>query len=78
MHNTIKINEDVTYIGASDRRLSLFENSYPLDNGVSYNSYVISDDKTVLLDTVDHSVSKNFIENLKYTLDGKKLDYIVI
>nr|MCR5101842.1 FprA family A-type flavoprotein [Butyrivibrio sp.] len=47
-------------------------------NGVSYNSYVISDDKTVLLDTVDHSVSKNFIENLKYTLDGKKLDYIVI
>ena len=53
MYNVTKVNDDVTYIGASDRKLSLFEAVYPLTNGVSYNSYLINDEKTVLLDTVD-------------------------
>ncbi|MCR4586918.1 MAG: FprA family A-type flavoprotein [Lachnospiraceae bacterium] len=78
MQNTVKINEDVTYIGASDRRLALFENSYPLANGVSYNTYLISDGETALLDTADASVMQIFMENLFYALDGKKLDHIII
>lgn len=78
MYSVTKINEDVTYIGASDRRLALFENMYPLTNGVSYNSYVILDEKTVVLDTVDQSVAKQFFENIEYVLDGRKLDYVVV
>ena len=54
MYNTKKINEDFTYIGASDRRLALFENVFPIERGVSYNSYLLKDEKTVLLDTVDN------------------------
>ncbi len=78
MHNVIKMNDDVVYIGASDRRIALFENSYPLNSGISYNSYIIDDEKTALLDTVDHSVSRNFIENLKYVLGDRQLDYIIV
>ena len=57
MYNVMQINDDVTYVGASDRKLALFEAVYPLVNGVSYNSYLVNDEKTVLLDTVDRSVS---------------------
>ena len=66
------------WIGASDRRLELFENVYPIPKGVSYNSYVILDEKTVLLDTVDRSVCDQFIENLEYVLEGRDLDYVII
>ena len=55
-----KITGDTIYVGASDRRLSLFENVFPLDNGVSYNAYLVLDEKTVLMDTVDRSVSGSF------------------
>ena len=64
MHCVKKITDDMYWIGANDRRLSLFENVYPVPDGVSYNSYVLLDDKTVLLDTVDKSVSEIFFENL--------------
>ena len=57
MHNTRFIKSDLLWIGASDHRLALFENVYPIPTGISYNSYLILDDKTVLLDTVDSSVS---------------------
>lgn len=73
-----KIAEDIYYVGASDRRLALFENIYPIDRGVSYNSYVITDEKTVVLDTVDHSVSRQFLENVEYVLGGRSLDYLVV
>ena len=78
MQLTRKIAEDTYYIGASDRRLALFENIYPIERGVSYNSYIVMDEKTVLLDTVDHAVSLQFIENLEYVLDGRSLDYIIV
>ena len=78
MHNFRKITQDMYWIGASDRRISLFENVYPLENGVSYNSYIILDNKTVLLDTVDKSVSEIFFENLEALLNGRKLDYVII
>ena len=78
MYNVKKVNEDLYWIGASDRRLALFENIYPIPRGVSYNSYVILDEKTVLLDTVDKAVSGQFFENLEHVLDGRSLDYIIV
>ena len=78
MYCVKKITEDMYWIGASDRSLELFENVYPIPKGVSYNSYVILDEKTVLLDTVDHSVCSQFLENLEHVLDGRTLDYIIV
>lgn len=78
MYCVKKITEDMYWIGASDRRLELFENVYPIPKGISYNSYVILDEKTVLLDTVDHSVCSQFLENLEHVLNGRTLDYIVV
>ena len=73
-----KITPDLLWIGADDRRLELFENIYPLPQGVSYNSYLIMDDKAVLLDTVDLSVSEAFFDNLAEALHGRQLDYVVV
>ncbi len=78
MHNIRKINSDLFYVGASDRRLALFENVYPIPRGVSYNSYVLLDEKTVLLDCADLAVLPQFIENIAAALNGRGLDYIVI
>lgn len=73
-----KINEDLYWVGSEDRRLALFENLFPIPRGISYNSYLIKDEKNVLLDTVDYSVGRQFLENVKYTLDGENLDYLII
>ena len=73
-----KINADITWVGVDDRRLHLFENMFPLPHGVSYNSYVISDEKTALMDTADESVLPQFIENVLYALQGRSLDYMVV
>jgi len=78
MHNSRQINQDLHYVGASDRKLALFENIYPIPRGVSYNSYVLLDDKTVLLDTADAAVEAQFFENLEAVLAGRKLDYLVV
>lgn len=78
MHNTKKITQDLHWVGANDRRIALFESVYPVPKGVSYNSYLISDEKTVLLDTVDKSVSHQFMENIEHVLNGKSLDYLII
>lgn len=73
-----KVTEDITWIGGSDRRLARFENIFPIPEGVSYNSYFIDDEKTVVFDTVDVSVADQYIENLQEALNGKKLDYLVV
>lgn len=78
MHCTVNVTRDVFWIGASDRRLNLFENVFPVPRGVSYNSYLLNDEKTVLLDTVDKAVSDQFFENLEFALSGKQLDYLVV
>ena len=78
MHCVKKVTDDLYWIGGSDRRLALFENVYPSPRGVSYNSYVLLDEKTVLLDTVDASISGLFFENLEYVLDGRTLDYLIV
>ena len=78
MSNIKKVVDDITWVGADDRRLELFENIYPLPNGVSYNSYVILDGKTALMDTVDIAVSDVFFDNLAETLNGRPLDYVIV
>ena len=78
MYCVKKVTDDLFWVGSSDRRLALFENVYPIPRGVSYNSYVLMDEKTVLLDTVDHSVSDRFFENLTHVLGGRTLDYMVV
>ena len=78
MYCTRKVTDDLTWIGANDRRLKLFEGVYEVPTGVSYNSYLLSDEKTVLFDTVDKSVSGQFFENLENALDGRKLDYVIV
>ena len=78
MHCVKKVTDDLYWIGGSDRRLALFENVYPISRGVSYHSYVLLDEKTVLLDTVDASISGLFFENLEYVLNGRTLDYLIV
>ncbi|MBP3409451.1 MAG: FprA family A-type flavoprotein, partial [Clostridia bacterium] len=78
MYNVRKVTEKITWIGGEDRRLALFESVYPIPNGVSYNSYFIDDEKTLVMDTVDKSVSGQFFENLEYVLNGRDLDYLVV
>ena len=78
MHCIRTITPEVLFLGASDRRLALFESVYPIPRGVSYNSYLVLDEKTVLLDTADNAVSGQFFENLAEGLQGRPLDYIIV
>lgn len=78
MHSTKKITGDLTWVGANDRQISIFENLFPISNGMAYNSYLLQDEKTVLFDTVDQGVFPRFMENVSHTLKGRKLDYLVI
>jgi Uncharacterized flavoproteins len=73
-----KITEDLYWIGGNDHRLALFENVHPIPRGVSYNSYLLLDEKTVLFDTVDWSICRQFLDNIKGVLGDRTLDYMVI
>ncbi len=73
-----KVTEDLYWVGASDRRLAQFENIHPLREGVSYNAYLLLDEKTVLFDAADWSVGRQFLENVTAVLGGRPLDYLVI
>lgn len=78
MNTARQIINDLWYVGASDRRLALFENVMPIPRGVSYNSYLILGEQTALLDTADSTVGAQFLENVEQTLNGKTLNYLVI
>lgn len=78
MYNIRNITEDLIYLGCSDRRLALFESAYPVKDGISYNSYLLKDEKTVLFDTVDKACAEQFYENLEAGLAGRKLDYVIV
>ena len=78
MQSIQTVSENTIYVGASDRRLAKFENLFPIPRGVSYNAYVILDEKTALLDTADASVGAQFLENVAAALDGRKLDYLIV
>ena len=76
--NARQLTDDLWWVGASDKRIALFENVYPLSQGVAYNSYILLDEKTVLFDTVDRSVWGQYFENVYAVLDGRDLDYLVV
>lgn len=78
MYCTKKIASDLVWVGANDRRLAMFEGVYSVPAGVSYNSYLLKDEKTVLFDTVDKAVSRTFFENLEHELGGRALDYVIV
>ena len=78
MYCTKKLTDDLVWVGGNDRRLAMFEGVYSVPTGVSYNSYLLTDDSTVLFDTVDKAVGKVFFENLAHALGGRKLDYVII
>ena len=74
----IFISNDIIYIGADDKEIDLFENQYNVPNGISYNSYLIKDEKIAVMDTIDKRKTKEWINNLENALDGKNPDYLVI
>ena len=78
MYCVRKVLDDLYYVGGNDHRLALFENIFPIPRGVSYNSYLLLDEKTVLFDSVDWSIAKEYIQNVETVLDGRDLDYMVI
>ena len=78
MHISQHIKDGIHWVGASDRRLALFENMFPLPNGVAYNSYLIMDEKVALIDSVDTSIMQVFFDNIVHVLKGRTIDYLVI
>lgn len=78
MQNTRKVTDDIVWVGCNDRRLTLFENLFPIPRGVSYNSYLVMDEKVTLFDTVDVCALQQFMENIDYVLDGKEIDYLIV
>lgn len=78
MYCTRKITNSIHWVGGNDRRLALFENLFPIPRGVSYNSYLIEDEKIALIDTVDASITQQYLENVLFLLNGRTLDYLIV
>lgn len=78
MYCVRNITDDFYWVGANDHRLHLFENIHPIPRGVSYNAYLLLDEKTVLVDTVDWSACRQLLENIEHLLEGRPLDYLLI
>lgn len=78
MNSAIEIKKDIYWIGINDRKTHIFENYWPLPKGVAYNSYVILDEKTVVVDTVERSRMDDYIDSLQAVLQGRPVDYLVI
>ena len=78
MYNVREISPNIYWVGGNDRRLEQFENLFPLTNGVSYNSYLILDEKTALIDTVDDAITDQYLENITHLMNGRELDYLII
>lgn len=76
--NLIKISDKISYIGVNDRRLALFENMWPLHKGVTYNSYIINDDKVALIDTVERGKIEEYLDNIQGIIGDKEVDYLVV
>jgi len=74
----MKITQDIKYIGVNDHQIDLFESMYKVPNGMSYNSYVIMDEKIAVMDTVDENFTKQWLENLESALEGRKPDYLIV
>ena len=78
MYSAREISPKIYWVGGNDRRLEQFENLFPLENGISYNSYLILDKKTAIIDTVDDAITDQYLENIEKLMDGRELDYLII
>ena len=78
MHCEQKLAKGLYWIGGDDKRLGFFEGCHPVPDGMSYNNYLLLDEKVVLFDTIDRAVEERFFETLEYLLDGRKIDYIIV
>ncbi len=78
MNSAIEIKENIYWLGVNDRRTHIFENYWPLPKGVAYNSYVIIDEKVVVVDTVERSQMDNYLDTLQAVLQGRKVDYLIV
>ena len=78
MNKLFNVTDTIKYVGVDDKEMDLFENQYILKNGISYNSYLIDDEKIVIMDTVDKRKTKEWLENLEKTLNGRNPNYLVI
>ncbi len=78
MYCVKELRKDLYWVGATDRKISLFENMYPVPDGMSYDSYLFTGEKTVLVDTADKAVARQFFENIAHVLGGRDLDYLII
>ncbi|QAT49818.1 FprA family A-type flavoprotein [Caproiciproducens sp. NJN-50] len=78
MYSVRQVTDDLYWVGANDHRLALFENIFPIPDGVSYNSYLLLDEQTVLFDTVDWSACRQLLQNVEHVLNGRPLNYLVI
>ncbi|HCO62404.1 MAG TPA: FprA family A-type flavoprotein, partial [Clostridiales bacterium] len=78
MHCVRKVTDDLYWVGANDHRTTLFENIHPIPTGVSYNAYLLLDEQSVLVDTVDWSACRQMMENVEHLLAGKPLDVLLI
>lgn len=78
MYTVRKVTSDLYWVGGNDHRLELFENMHPIPRGVSYNSYLLLDEKTVLFDSVDWDVTQDVLQNIADVLDGRELDYLIV
>ena len=74
----MKITEDIIYAGVNDHQVDLFEGQYKVPNGMAYNSYVILDEKTAVMDTVDANFADEWLANVAKALDGRKPDYLIV
>ena len=77
MYNVRQVVDNLYWIGANDHRTHLFENIHPIPYGVSYNSYILLDEETAVFDGVDWSVTREYLDNIEYLLNGRKLDYFI-
>ena len=74
----MKITNDILYVGVNDHKIDLFEGQYKVPNGISYNSYVILDEKIAVMDTVDANFTHEWLDNLDSALKGRKPDYLIV
>lgn len=78
MYHPIKVSDQIYYVGVNDRRTQLFENMWPLDRGVSYNSYLINDEKVTIIDTVDTTFLEKWLSKIRSVIKNKSVDYLVV
>ncbi len=78
MHHPVKLSDQIYYVGVNDRRTALFENMWPLQRGVAYNSYVIDDNKIAVIDSVDTTFLEKWLSKIRKIINNRPIDYLIV